>query len=71
MDRVDKIIAFESGELGSEETLELFSELIADGSVWLLQGCYGRIANDLIERELLSDEGDINYELLATLLNQN
>ena len=49
MDQVDKIIAFEQGELDEEGILELFQELIDSGLVWQLQGSYGRIAKNLID----------------------
>ena len=49
MDQVDKIMAFESGELNEEGILELFQELIDSGLAWQLQGSYGRIAQNLID----------------------
>ncbi len=49
MDQVDKIIAFEQGELDEEGILELFQELIDSGLAWQLQGSYGRMARSLIE----------------------
>jgi hypothetical protein len=49
MDQVDKIMAFESGELDEEGILELFQELIDSGLAWQLQGSYGRIAQNLID----------------------
>lgn len=52
MDQIDKIIAFEDGSLGRDETIELFQELIDSGLVWQLQGFYGRTARDLIEAGL-------------------
>lgn len=48
MDRVDKIIAYESGEMPDDEVIEFFQELIDDGTVWKLQGSYGRMARALI-----------------------
>ena len=48
-DTVDRIIAYEQGELGPEETLELFQELVRTGLAWKLQGHYGRTAAALIE----------------------
>ena len=52
MDLVDKIIAYESGEMGDEETVEFFQELINSGLVWTLQGHYGRTAVNLIQSGL-------------------
>ena len=49
MDQVDKIIAFEQGELDEDGIIELFQELIDSGLVWQLQGSYGRTATFLIE----------------------
>jgi len=48
MDQVDKIIAFEQGDLDEEGIIELFQELIDSGLAWQLQGSYGRMANALI-----------------------
>ena len=48
-DTVDKIIAYEQGELDHEETTQLFQSLINSGLAWQLQGHYGRTANALID----------------------
>jgi hypothetical protein len=55
---IDKIIAFESGELDTDEVLDLFSELVSDGTVWSLQGSYGRTASALIDAGYLTPEGE-------------
>lgn len=49
MDQLDKIIAFEQGELDEDEIIELFQELINSGLAWKLQGSYGRMAANLID----------------------
>jgi hypothetical protein len=49
MSQVDKIIAFEQGELDEDGIIELFQELIDSGLAWQLQGSYGRMARSLIE----------------------
>jgi hypothetical protein len=59
---VDYIIQFESGELDAKKTLELFSELIKSGKAWELQGMYGRMARDLIESGVISEDGKINWK---------
>jgi hypothetical protein len=56
---VDKIIAYEGGELRGQEVLDLFSYLIKTGQAWSLQGSYGRMAENLIDRGYLSAEGKI------------
>ncbi len=52
MDTVDKIIAYEGGEMSDEKMVEFFQEMIDSGMVWRLQGHYGRTANRLIEQGL-------------------
>ena len=56
---VDKIIAYESGELAKHEFQGLFAELIATGLCWSLQGHYGRTAKSLLDSGYISKEGKI------------
>jgi hypothetical protein len=56
---VDYIIAYEQGELRGQEVLKLFSHLIKTGRAWTLQGSYGRMAQNLIDRGYLSIKGKI------------
>jgi hypothetical protein len=56
---VDLIIAYESGELDEQKTLELFSMLVKNGHAWSLQGTYGRMAHQLIEAGYLDKQGNI------------
>lgn len=55
MTQIDKIIAFEQGELSEQDTIELFQELIDSGLVWSLQGFYGRFARRLIDEGVCHD----------------
>lgn len=57
MDYIDKIIAYENGELSDVETVQLFKQLIIDGSAWTLQGGYGRMAQALIDNGFLNQSG--------------
>lgn len=45
----EKMMAYENGELDEDEIVELFQSLINSGLAWQLQGCYGRMATQLIE----------------------
>lgn len=49
---VERIIAYESGELSEDATVALFQELIDSGLAWQLQGSYGRTAQRLIDAGL-------------------
>ena len=49
---IKNIMAFESGELDEQQTIEFFQDLIDSGLVWQLQGSYGRTARSLIEAGL-------------------
>lgn len=48
MPDITKLIAYENGELSYDEVVELFQSLIDSGSAWVLQGSYGRTAQQLI-----------------------
>ena len=48
-DVVGFIIDYEAGELEGDDIVEGFQHLIDDGTVWSLQGSYGRAAAALIE----------------------
>jgi hypothetical protein len=37
-DRVDKIMAYEAGEMSEPDMVKFFQELVDDGSAWSLQG---------------------------------
>jgi len=45
---ISKIIEYEEGILSSEDTIDLFQELVDSGMAWTLQGSYGRMAEYLI-----------------------
>jgi hypothetical protein len=59
IDIVDKIIAYESGELSDNEIIDFFAELIKNGTCWHLQGCYGRMAIALIGGKFISVKGKV------------
>lgn len=52
MPDVDKIIAFEQGDMSEEDVVAFIQDGIDRGWVWSLQGFYGRTARDLIDAGL-------------------
>ena len=54
MQLVDKLIAYEEGQITQdEEIIELFQHLIDTGTCWHLEGHYHRVAATLIEAGLI------------------
>lgn len=49
---VGRIMDYESGEQDYEDTISMFQEMIDDGSVWQLQGSYGRLAKALLQAKV-------------------
>lgn len=56
---IDAIMAFEDGALAPDEVIDLFSELVATGAAWTLQGFYGRTAVSLIDSGYIDHDGTI------------
>lgn len=57
MNQIDFIINYEQGDLDDEQIIEGFQHLIDSGTVWHLQGSYGRTAASLIENGLCRPSG--------------
>lgn len=57
MDELNRIIAYEQGELDEESTLDLFQSLVTSGLAWRLQGHYGRTAMALLDAGLITHPG--------------
>jgi hypothetical protein len=55
-DLARRIDAYEEGELGDDEIVRLFQELVDTGLAWELQGHYGRRAVSLIEQGLVRSD---------------
>ena len=54
MPDVNKIIAYEQGQMEEAEVVQFFQDLIDSGLAWLLQGSYGRMARRLLDAGLCS-----------------
>ncbi len=54
-DTVSFVMAFEDGSLPEDEVVAGFQHLIDNGTVWQLQGTYGRTAANLIRQGLCTD----------------
>ena len=76
IDLVDRIVAYEQGDMSQEETLRLFQELIDTGLAFRQQGQYGRTATSLSrpdwcdqrrKRSRTRNQGDKNMILRETL----
>ena len=64
---VDKIMAYEAGEMTMREILQFFGGLIESGLVWSLQGSYGRTANSFIHDGYLTTEGYLTEKAKTSL----
>ena len=60
---LDKIIAYEEGQLTSMETIYMFANLVRTGLAWELQGSYGRAAFHLIQDGYITEDGQVNLAL--------
>lgn len=62
-DLMDKIMAYEDGQMDYEQEVAFFQELLASGMVWHLQGSYGRRAWDLMQSGAIEDgKGNVSTE---------
>jgi len=66
---VNEIVAWESGQLGTEETVEMFAKLVRSGDAWTLQGTYGRTAARMIEDGVINRAGEIDYDRLQEIVD--
>jgi hypothetical protein len=62
MSTIDRLMAFEHGELSDTEIIELFQHLVNTGMAWKLQGFYGRTAQKLIEAGLITEANGVKHK---------
>ena len=60
---LDRIDAYEKGEMTEHEELEFFQALVDSGMAWHLQGHYGRHAAHLLEAGVISSTGEGKNEI--------
>lgn len=56
---IDKMMAYESGELNDADTITFFADLVKSKMAWSLQGSYGRMASAMIDAGFISPEGEV------------
>lgn len=66
---IDKMMAYESGELNDADTITFFAELVKSKMAWSLQGSYGRMASAMIDAGFISPDGEVT-ELANETFNQ-
>jgi hypothetical protein len=54
-DVVNQIMDYESGSMSDDEQIEFFQQLVNTGMINGLQGHYQRVARDMFEMGLISD----------------
>lgn len=56
---LDRIVAYECGELDEQEALELLADLVGSGMVWSLQGSYQRAVAAAIRSGRITESGEV------------
>lgn len=51
---ISKLVAYETGELDNEQTIELFQHLLDTGIIYVLQGHYQRTAQGMLSEGLIT-----------------
>lgn len=52
---------FESGEMSEREVVEMLSDMLSTGNIDNEPEKFRKLANKYIRREILDEEGNINY----------
>jgi hypothetical protein len=69
---VDRLIAYEEGQLTEEQQIALFEHLVQTGTCWQLEGHYQRVAATLLEAGLISSpvHTEANTSKTGSLITQ-
>jgi hypothetical protein len=67
---LDFIMDAEQGNLKAEAMVRGTAALVADGTIWHLQGCWQRSARAMIDTGLISETGDVDEDALAQALER-
>ena len=72
MQLVDRLIAYEEGQLTEDQEIALFEHLVQTGTCWQLQGHYQRVAATLLEAGLISSpmHTEANTSKTGSLITQ-
>lgn len=63
-DLLDKIIAYEGGEMSDQEIINFFQELVLEEKLHGLQGHYGRTASRLVEHGYIKTKNEYEMQLV-------
>lgn len=55
------IMDFESGEMSEEEIVEMLADMLEDGTIDNHEDKYRKLANKYIRKEILDEDGNINF----------
>ena len=72
MQLVDRLIAYEEGQLTEDQEIALFEHLVQTGTCWQLEGHYQRVAATLLEAGLISSpvHTEANTSKTGSLITQ-
>lgn len=62
MKMIDMLMAYEAGDLGKEQIVELFQNLVDSGLIFGLQGSYMSTAKALVEAGLIDLSTSVSTE---------
>jgi hypothetical protein len=67
-DIISMMIDFENGDLSQRQTIDFFQQLIDSGTVWHLQGSYGRMVSELIRTGYCKPSEDSHQDAYGNVI---